>query len=888
MYRGYDSRMSREVAIKRIATSVGDPSLQEESTKQLVKEAGALASLQHPHIVTIYDVGSDEDGPYVVMELINGKTLDELIEKAPLTWQDFRELAMQTQEALIAAQELDLIHSDLKPSNLMLTWLPSGKFQVKIVDFGLATLTQSQSAEELETLEAVFGSIFFMPPEQFERKPLDARSDLYSMGCVYYQALTGICPFNGETGAEVMAAHLHHTVTPIQDLRSDIPMWACDWIMWQINRLPEDRPESARDSLSVFLQNDKNPNPTMSLGSAGAANTVKRPRLIIPGSEPVSAAGVPVTTATASVPIDSPAAVEQAPPQAEEQPAPAAPTEAAPAATAAEQAPPKAAAKPMLVVPAAKAQTAAAAEQAPPKAAAKPMLVVPGAKAPAAAAAEQAPLKSAAKPLLVVPAAASPVVPAATDPVVEPAVVEPAAVEPAVEPAAVEPAVEPAAVEPAVEPATPTEMVGVAQPSKSKAIPQPLTPPVGSKPSVHTSAQVLPEPEPVIVPVAAPSHQIHVAPVVTKAEKFKLSNAAKTMIAAVIALLVVLLAWILLNRSAQNRQTELYNTMINQAAKSDATEVSVNKVKLEILLEAVANTGIVEQRQMIYKALYLAQSIDGTDVDARIAEFATKRELLPDVREILIRDVLRLRKNPAVVPTLMSFARSTKDKRSAVAALKAVKFMAGDEQFDPFLEVVVTSNEPEVSAAAEATVGEIIKKSKNRTDLSNKIARLYEDSVDANARLALLRLLGRCGTTKALEIVKESLGSPDPANQIAAVTALGAWADDSAFPTLIQFISSCTNETVRPKAFDAAIRFVSQPAVTGDSAAAKKLWSELNTVAKTRGEQQSMIYGLVNFDDAWAVKLIEDYKASDDGQVADLAVKALDKITDRKRVKGKK
>ncbi|MEO5916166.1 MAG: protein kinase [Luteolibacter sp.] len=268
VYKGYDTRMNREVAIKRISVSNDDPALQEESTRQLIKEAGALASLQHPHIVTVYDVGSDEDGPYVVMELINGKTLDELIERAPLTWPDFRELAIQTQEALIAAQELDLIHSDIKPSNLMLTWLPSGKFQMKIVDFGLATLTQSQTKEELEELEAVFGSIFFMAPEQFERVPIDARTDVYAMGCVYYQALTGTYPFKGETGHEVMVSHLHHKVVPLQEVRADIPMWACDWIMWQLNRMPEDRPASAREALQVFLQNDKNPSPTMSLGRA--------------------------------------------------------------------------------------------------------------------------------------------------------------------------------------------------------------------------------------------------------------------------------------------------------------------------------------------------------------------------------------------------------------------------------------------------------------------------------------------------------------------------------------------------------------------------------------------------------------------------------------------
>jgi serine/threonine protein kinase len=274
VYRGYDTRMNREVAIKRIFTAEEDPTQKEESTRQLMKEAGALASLQHPHIVTVFDVGADEDGPYVVMELIAGKTLDELIENAPLTWPDFRELALQTQEALIAAQELNIIHADIKPSNLMLTWLPSGKFQVKVVDFGLATLAHGQSKQELEAMEAVYGSIYFMAPEQFERVPIDARTDLYALACVYYQALTGAYPFDGETAPEVMNAHLLHQVVPIQDVRADIPVWLCDWIMWNLNRLPGDRPESAREALQVFLQNDKVPNPPLSTGHPPAS---KRP-----------------------------------------------------------------------------------------------------------------------------------------------------------------------------------------------------------------------------------------------------------------------------------------------------------------------------------------------------------------------------------------------------------------------------------------------------------------------------------------------------------------------------------------------------------------------------------------------------------------------------------
>lgn len=256
VHRGYDHKMRREVAIKRILTSIDDPSLEGEATKQLMAEVEALAKLQHPHIITVFDVGNDEDGPYVVMELLNGKSLDELIQKGPMSWQDFREVAVQSLEGLVAAHELGMIHSDLKPPNIMLSYLPSGKFQVKILDFGLAVLIHSQSREELQKMETVFGSIFFMPPEQFARQLLDARSDLYSIGCVYYQALTGIYPFNGTTTDEVMDAHLRHEVTPIHELRKDIPAWACDWVMWLINHNRDFRPVSAQEALSNFLQNE--------------------------------------------------------------------------------------------------------------------------------------------------------------------------------------------------------------------------------------------------------------------------------------------------------------------------------------------------------------------------------------------------------------------------------------------------------------------------------------------------------------------------------------------------------------------------------------------------------------------------------------------------------
>jgi serine/threonine protein kinase len=283
VYRAFDQRMNREVAIKRIVqdSPQGSPA-EDEATRQMTKEAGALAALQHPHIVTVYDVGVDEDGPYVVMELLTGKTLDEVVTRAPMTGADFREFCLQTQEALIAAQDLGIVHRDLKPGNVMLTWLPSGKFQVKIVDFGLAKFSPKASLQTLDQTDSIYGSIFFMAPEQFERVPIDSRTDMYAIGCVYYFTLTGKNPFDGDTGPQVMASHLGHLVTPLNELRPELPKWLCEWVMWHINRQPADRPTDARQSLQVFLQNDAAPTPAPAAEPARPAAPL-RPRLTIPG-----------------------------------------------------------------------------------------------------------------------------------------------------------------------------------------------------------------------------------------------------------------------------------------------------------------------------------------------------------------------------------------------------------------------------------------------------------------------------------------------------------------------------------------------------------------------------------------------------------------------------
>ncbi len=596
VYRGYDNRMNREVAIKRISAGGDDTEMEEESTRQLIKEAGALASLQHPNIVTVYDVGSDEDGPYVVMELISGKTIDELIENAPLTWPDFRELAMQTQEALIAAQERNLIHSDIKPSNLMLTWLPSGKFQVKIVDFGLATLAQSQTKQDLETIDAVFGSIFFMPPEQFERAPLDARSDLYSMGCVYYQALTGIYPFDGTNGHEVMESHLQHKVKPIKEVRAEIPVWVCDWIMWLINRYPQDRPESARDALSVFLKNDRLPTPAMSLGLATPPSGPPRARLIIPGS------GQQQQVAT---PTSGPAT-----------------------------------------------QTIAKAKM--------------------------------------------------------------------------------------VETSSVTTLASGAI---TQTAPQPLAPPEGFKPSVHTSMLDVTPAQSTQQGAAATKRVVPPAPAPVK-KPFKLGKNAKIAIGLALGISAVVLSGILLKLNREKRQRDSISALVTLADTPGTTEIVVTNTILQQILRSVATSTSDAEVRKLGRALTLAKSSDGTDVDERIATFATKGpELLPATREVIISEVLRERNNPAIMPAMLEFAASTDDSTLIVAALQAIRQAAGDDQLDTFLKIISSSPHAPVRDAATINIEDILKRTDNPAGLLKELKSTQESTAKPELQKALQRLI---------------------------------------------------------------------------------------------------------------------------------------------------
>ena len=239
VYLAYDTVLSRWVAIKRMDCLDSNP--------DPFREARQLASLQHANIVTIYDFLRSDGEIFVVMEYVPGKNLNELTE--PMTLEFFTPFARQCLEALAAAHGIGLVHRDIKPANIMIADTPSGGFQAKLLDFGLAKVLTEPSEQSMDHSGAITGSIHTISPEQLSRQPMDHRADLYSLGCVFYKALTLRFPFHGGDVTALIAAHLQHDFIPLTERRPDLPPQLTAWVenLFAFNK--DDRPPSASEAL---------------------------------------------------------------------------------------------------------------------------------------------------------------------------------------------------------------------------------------------------------------------------------------------------------------------------------------------------------------------------------------------------------------------------------------------------------------------------------------------------------------------------------------------------------------------------------------------------------------------------------------------------------------
>lgn len=258
VFRAYDTQLKRWVAIKRLI-SASDLSHADPTIDELRREADTLASLRNANIVTIFDVANDDEGLFIVMELLEGPDLADATQHGPLSLEDFKQLAEQTLEALLAAHQLRILHRDIKPENIKVERLPGGRFQAKIIDFGLARAGLGARKQTEDQAGSVMGSIYYMAPEQLSREPTDMRTDIYSLGCVFYEALSSRKAFDGKSVAEVIDKHLDHDVVPLGVLCPHLPQWLTYWVMRLMARKPDERPATAQQAIEEYRAWEKLP-----------------------------------------------------------------------------------------------------------------------------------------------------------------------------------------------------------------------------------------------------------------------------------------------------------------------------------------------------------------------------------------------------------------------------------------------------------------------------------------------------------------------------------------------------------------------------------------------------------------------------------------------------
>jgi serine/threonine protein kinase len=258
VFRAYDSQLKRWVAVKRLL-SANEAESDKNIATELRREADALASMRNPNIVTIFDVASDDEGLFMVMELLQGEDLADVVARGPLPYDDFKELASQTLEGLLSAHQHHILHRDIKPENIKVERLPGGRLQSKIIDFGLARAGLRARKQTEDQEGTVMGSIYYMAPEQLTREPVDERTDLYSLGCVFYEALSGKKAFDGESMSDVIDKHIDHDLTPLHVIAPHVPQWLGAWCARLMAQKPEDRPANAQQAIEEFRAWEKMP-----------------------------------------------------------------------------------------------------------------------------------------------------------------------------------------------------------------------------------------------------------------------------------------------------------------------------------------------------------------------------------------------------------------------------------------------------------------------------------------------------------------------------------------------------------------------------------------------------------------------------------------------------
>ena len=248
VYKARDTQLERFVAIKTLKPNYVN---QETFVDRFKREAKTAANLNHPNIVQIFDWGIEEE-PYFVMEYIEGDTLTSIISKnKTISLSDILFIGAQVSSGLHAAHQKGLVHRDIKPGNIMIT--PDGK--VKVTDFGIVSLQNEES--DITKTGSVLGTASYISPEQAQGKPVSIESDLYSLGTVLYELITGKTPFSGDSPISTATKHLTEKPEKLSTYRKDLPRGVENAILKLLEKATYDRFKSAEDLRATLLQQRK-------------------------------------------------------------------------------------------------------------------------------------------------------------------------------------------------------------------------------------------------------------------------------------------------------------------------------------------------------------------------------------------------------------------------------------------------------------------------------------------------------------------------------------------------------------------------------------------------------------------------------------------------------
>lgn len=276
VYLAEDTRLERKAAIKLLSPQfTSDP----ERLARFRREAKMVASLNHPNIVTIYSIEESDQGPLLAMELIEGRTLHEIIPQRGLPLREFFDIAEPMADALSAAHQQGVTHRDLKPANVMV----DNDGRVKVLDFGLAKLLDEPSTPGSDSPPSVpglsdgriMGTVHYMSPEQIVGKEVDHRSDIFSLGVVLYEMATGSRPFKGDSFHTAMTSVLHDKPAPVTELNANLPWHLARIINLCLEKDPRDRFQTASDVRNVLrgLRAELAPGSGMISGEASFPST---------------------------------------------------------------------------------------------------------------------------------------------------------------------------------------------------------------------------------------------------------------------------------------------------------------------------------------------------------------------------------------------------------------------------------------------------------------------------------------------------------------------------------------------------------------------------------------------------------------------------------------